>query len=163
MRTIFVIGLILGSAFMAGWFTVNRDEEGTTIRFDREEIRNDTRAAINKGKDYLNDGRQPVNGDQFTSQQAPAFQGQQQFQQQGYGQPQYQQPAYGQPQGQSVPANWAQSNQQNYQPQPQLNQPTGQGGIYMPPAYNANQHANQQPAQQFQPPNYQAQQPQRQF
>ena len=53
MRTIFVIGILLLCAFVAGWFTVQRDEEGTTIRINRDEIRQDARQAIQKGVSTL--------------------------------------------------------------------------------------------------------------
>ena len=53
MRTLFVIGLLLVCAFMAGWFTVHRDEEGTTIRINRDEIRGDARQALDRGREIL--------------------------------------------------------------------------------------------------------------
>ncbi len=56
MRTIFVVGIILVCAFMAGWFTIQRDEEGTTIRINRDEIRGDTRQAIDRGREFLDKG-----------------------------------------------------------------------------------------------------------
>jgi hypothetical protein len=56
MRTIFVVGMILVAAFMAGWFTIQRDEEGTTIRINRDEIRGDTRQAIDRGREFLEHG-----------------------------------------------------------------------------------------------------------
>lgn len=53
MRTILLIGLVVGGAFMAGWFTVERDGDRTRIEINKSEIRNDTRHAIDKGRDML--------------------------------------------------------------------------------------------------------------
>jgi hypothetical protein len=55
MRTLFVIAALAAVAFMAGWFTVSRDTEHTTIQFNREEIRDDARQAIEKGREFLGD------------------------------------------------------------------------------------------------------------
>lgn len=41
------------AAFMAGWFKVNRNGDNTTIEINRAEIRNDTRKAIEKGREVL--------------------------------------------------------------------------------------------------------------
>ena len=38
---------------MAGWFKVNRDGERTTIETNRNEIRSDTKEAIEKGREFL--------------------------------------------------------------------------------------------------------------
>lgn len=123
MRTIFIVGILLVCAFMAGWFTVHRDDEGTTIKFNRDEIRGDTRQVIDRGREFLDRNRDQVydNGSGYEDQvaQRPHFdngqpgynpQGQQygqqpstdpqyqqyqnpQYQQQQF-QQQYQQPAY---------------------------------------------------------------------
>lgn len=53
MRNLFILGALLVAAFMAGWFTIDRDGEQTTIKINREEIRQDARQAIDRGKDYL--------------------------------------------------------------------------------------------------------------
>ena len=55
MRTLFFIGLIGVAAFMAGWFTISRDGEHTTIQFNRSEIRQDARRAIDRGREFLNE------------------------------------------------------------------------------------------------------------
>ena len=105
MRMIFLIGAVLVCAFMAGWFTVDRDDKGTTIRINRDEIRGDARQAIDRGREYL---------DTREGQQQPAEQVAQQpyveNQQGGFGQ---------QPQTYPVPPNYQQiPNTQEYQTQP---------------------------------------------
>ena len=60
MRTIFVIGVLLLIAFLAGWFTVDRDQEGTTIRINRDEIRQDARQAIDRGREFLDREGHPI-------------------------------------------------------------------------------------------------------
>ena len=53
-RTIVILGILAVCAFMAGWFTIHRDDQETTIRFNRDEIRADTSNAIAKGREFLN-------------------------------------------------------------------------------------------------------------
>lgn len=53
MRTIFILGLLLGIAFLAGWFTIDRDSELTTIQINKSEIREDAEKAIERGREYL--------------------------------------------------------------------------------------------------------------
>ncbi len=53
MRNLFIIGMLLVGAFMAGWFKVNRDGERTTIEINRSEIRGDARNAIDRGREFL--------------------------------------------------------------------------------------------------------------
>jgi len=53
MRNLLILGMLAVAAFMAGWFKINRDEESTTIEFNRAEIRSDARRAIDKGRDIL--------------------------------------------------------------------------------------------------------------
>jgi hypothetical protein len=53
MRNIMFIGMLLSAAFMAGWFKIQRDGENTLIQIDRNEIRNDTRQAIDRGREIL--------------------------------------------------------------------------------------------------------------
>ncbi len=53
MRTIFILGLLAGIAFLAGWFTVDRDTDSTTIQIDRNEIRADAQKAIERGQEFL--------------------------------------------------------------------------------------------------------------
>ncbi|QDS88175.1 hypothetical protein EC9_23630 [Rosistilla ulvae] len=65
MRNLLILGMLLVAAFMAGWFTIDRDGEQTTIKINRDEIRQDARQAIDRGKDYLD--RQNV-GSQETGQ-----------------------------------------------------------------------------------------------
>lgn len=56
-RTIVILGILAACAFMAGWFTIDRDDKETTIRFNRDEIRADTSKAIAKGREILNADR----------------------------------------------------------------------------------------------------------
>ncbi len=53
MRNLFILGIIVLGAFMAGWFKVNRDGDHTTIEINRGEIRQDARKAIDRGKEFL--------------------------------------------------------------------------------------------------------------
>ncbi|QDV12199.1 hypothetical protein CA51_20780 [Rosistilla oblonga] len=53
MRNIFILGILVVGAFMAGWFTIDRDGEQTTIKINRTEIREDAKQAIDRGKEYL--------------------------------------------------------------------------------------------------------------
>ena len=53
MRTILLLALAVGGAFAAGWFTIQRDGDRTLIEINKTEIRNDTRQAIDKGREML--------------------------------------------------------------------------------------------------------------
>ena len=66
-RTIVLIGFLAVCAFIAGWFTIDRSETETTIRFNRDEIRADTSKALAKGREFLNknNGEQSEAEDQF--------------------------------------------------------------------------------------------------
>jgi hypothetical protein len=166
MRTLFVLGLVLTCAFMAGWFTINRDGGETTIKINRDEIRNDAKTAINKGRDYLDRDGNPVNqadGQQNYQQYPQAgdqFAGQQQYgNQPGYNASQGQYQANQYQQGQPVPASWANQPQQSYQQagypnQRPANQSANQNdGYYYPQSQQAQRppapwETQQQPAQQ---------------
>jgi hypothetical protein len=98
MRNLIIIAMLAGVAFMAGWFTIDRNGESTTIQFNRAEIRQDTRRVIDKGREILdNRDRQFANEQQ--QQQDPRYadrnggfqQQDQRYQQQGYQQQGYQQ------------------------------------------------------------------------
>ncbi|WP_436715237.1 hypothetical protein U8335_21730 [Roseiconus lacunae] len=52
-RTLVILGALACCAFAAGWFTIDRNEKETTIRFNRDEIREDASRAIAKGKELL--------------------------------------------------------------------------------------------------------------
>lgn len=124
MRNLMILGMIGVAAFMAGWFKINRDAEHTTIEFNRAEIREDARRAIERGREIIErssntdqqryaDGSAPVPGQGSPSQGFPSqgFPGQsgqppqygqpagyqQPGQPSGFGQPGYTQPNYGQP------------------------------------------------------------------
>lgn len=53
MRTLLLLGLAIGGAFMAGWFTIEREGDRTRIEINKTEIRSDARQAIDKGRDLL--------------------------------------------------------------------------------------------------------------
>ncbi|SMP74776.1 hypothetical protein SAMN06265222_11833 [Neorhodopirellula lusitana] len=65
MRTLLLLGLAIGGAFMAGWFTIERDGDRTRIEINKTEIRSDARQAIDKGRDILDKREQ----DQLAAQQ----------------------------------------------------------------------------------------------
>ena len=83
---------------MAGWFTIHRDGDRTTIQIDKSEIRQDARGALDKGREFI-DRREEERQARLTAEQngvpyqytsAPAD---------AYGQPPaYETPAYGAPQ-----------------------------------------------------------------
>ena len=136
MRNLFLIAIIVAAAFMAGWFTISRDDEHTTIKFNRDEIRNDARVAIDRGRELLNKHGQPgtdENGTQLTAQQDQYAQPYPPQYAPGPQQPssQYQQPQY-------YPQDRTAAN-----PQADWNR---QGSSYRPP-----QPANAQPTQWQQP------------
>lgn len=53
MRNLFLLAIALLAAFMAGWFTVDREGDRTRIEIDGGEIRSDTREAIDRGRELL--------------------------------------------------------------------------------------------------------------
>ncbi len=53
MRNLVIIGMLLAAASMAGWFSINRDGDRTTIEINRDEIRNDARVAIDRSREFL--------------------------------------------------------------------------------------------------------------
>ncbi len=66
-RTVLILAILAFCAFTAGWFTIDRNEKETTIRFDRNEIRADASKAIAKGREILNaDASQTGGVDQYT-------------------------------------------------------------------------------------------------
>ena len=73
MRNLIIIGILGCVAFAAGWFTIHREGDKTTIQFNRAEIRQDTRRVIEKGREILD-----KRSDQFVNQQSDP---QQDFQQ----------------------------------------------------------------------------------
>ncbi len=71
MRNLFIIALMLGGAFMAGWFTINRDGDRTSIEINRDEIRHDTRHAIDRGRQLLDrEGQQSLSEDEHQAAQS---------------------------------------------------------------------------------------------
>lgn len=55
MRNLIILALLLAGAFLAGWFTINRDGDRTTIEINRTEIRQDAREAIDRGREFLHE------------------------------------------------------------------------------------------------------------
>jgi len=53
MRTILLLALAAGGAFVAGWFSVERDGDRTRIEINKSEIRSDARQAIDRGRELL--------------------------------------------------------------------------------------------------------------
>ncbi|MCS7470890.1 hypothetical protein NZK35_29910 [Stieleria sp. ICT_E10.1] len=69
-RTLVILGVLAVCAFMAGWFTIQRDENETTIRFNREEIRADASNAIAKGRELLDRAEDLPEAEELMPQQA---------------------------------------------------------------------------------------------
>ncbi|KAA1258497.1 hypothetical protein LF1_10170 [Rubripirellula obstinata] len=96
MRNLFIIVILAGVAFTAGWFTIDREGDKTTIQFNRAEIRQDTRRVIDRGREILDNRDQQFAGDQQQPQQDPRYanrNGGFQQQDQRYQQPNFQQSA----------------------------------------------------------------------
>ncbi len=53
MRTLLFLGLAIGAAFMANWFTIERDGDHTRIDINKDEIRHDANNVIEKGREIL--------------------------------------------------------------------------------------------------------------
>lgn len=105
MRNLIIIAMLAGVAFMAGWFTIDRNGESTTIQFNRAEIRQDTRRVIDKGREILDNRDRQFANEQQQQQQDPRYadrnggfqQQDQRYQQQGYQQQGPQQNGYQDP------------------------------------------------------------------
>ena len=72
VRALIFLGVLGIAAFVAGWISIDRNAEETTIRFNRDEIRQDTSKALAKGRELLNKGRDSVNEANSQGQQQPA-------------------------------------------------------------------------------------------
>jgi len=70
MRNIFIIGMLLVGASLAGWFTIEHDGEDTGIKFDTSEIRNDIGKLREKGRDYLDRREQQREANRIEGTQA---------------------------------------------------------------------------------------------
>lgn len=131
MRNLFIIGILIAGASMAGWFSVNREGDRTTIEFDRTEIREDTRNVFNRARGYLEDGQAaPNDQNQWADPNQQGNLPQDQIAQQ----PQWQQPQQWQQQQQSQ---WQQQPQNQTDPRYAPAQPSNQpvqtpGGGYYP-------------------------------
>lgn len=71
MRNLLIIGMLLIAASAAGWFRINRDGDRTLIEINQNEIRNDARNAINRGREYLQRGEQLATQELTTPMQQP--------------------------------------------------------------------------------------------
>ncbi|MCC9642280.1 hypothetical protein LOC71_08335 [Rhodopirellula sp. JC740] len=141
MRTLLLLGLAVGAAFMAGWFTIERDGDTTRIEINKTEIRSDARSAIDRGREILDERQQ--------AQEA----------QQNGGQPGYP------PQGGYYP-NGAAANPNAWPPQggtpvqgagystPSQNPPNYNTAPNYNPAPNYNGYPPNQPAPGYPTPNY---------
>ena len=102
MRNLIIIGILGCVAFAAGWFTIDREGDKTTIQFNRAEIRQDTRRVIEKGREILDNRDSQFANQQPPQQQDPRYadrnggypQQGQSYQQPGYQQSGYQQNNY---------------------------------------------------------------------
>jgi hypothetical protein len=117
-RNVIFLVMVVGAASMAGWFTINREGDQTSIQINRDEIRSDTWRAIDHGREYLDQHEQRLASQQQQSsnyrddgygygqptyqqqsyQQQNYDQGQYQYRSNQYDQPQYDRSQYGQPQ-----------------------------------------------------------------
>ena len=138
MRTIILLALAVGGAFAAGWFTIERDGDRTRIEINKTEIRNDTRQAIDKGRDILDQREQERLANQ-QQQQAPAGYAPNQ----GNWPPQQAAPIQGA--GYAAPAPYG--NQPGYNGQQYNNQaaPNGYNPAYPPPGTSQQQRWTEMP------------------
>lgn len=58
MRNLLIFGMLLIAASAAGWFRVSRQGDRTLIEINQNEIRNDARNAIKRGREYRYQGEQ---------------------------------------------------------------------------------------------------------
>ncbi|WDQ16976.1 hypothetical protein PSR62_00120 [Rhodopirellula sp. P2] len=159
MRTILLLGLAIGGAFMAGWFTIERDGDKTRIEINKTEIRSDTRSAIDRGRDILDERQREQAAQQQVAQQPGGYpdqgqggyypggaptnpnawppQGGQPVQGAGYSTPSYGVPNYNVPNSNQTPG-------YNNYPAAQPNAGYGEQGAYNPNVYQP-QNYNAQP------------------
>ncbi|MCG8649016.1 MAG: hypothetical protein MI861_04240 [Pirellulales bacterium] len=134
MRNLIIIAVLLFAASMAGWFTVNREGDRTTIEINRNEIREDARRAIDRGREFLEQNDRQAQAQPGPWAPQPNWQTQPAFPQanQSIPLPQYlpQEQIAQQPQ-------WQQSYpvQPQYQYQPEFQQPQGNSPPANPPPY----------------------------
>ncbi|WP_144059589.1 hypothetical protein [Rhodopirellula sallentina] len=153
MRTLLLLGLAVGGAFMAGWFTIERDGDKTRIEINKNEIRQDTRQAIDKGRDMLE-----------KREQERLAREQQQQQQMGYPNNQGAWPPQAAPIQDAGYAGYPPQNQygnQNgynaQQPYPNQSAPAGYNPAYPVPDGSQQPAPNQQPRWTEMPPPWQQQ------
>jgi len=71
MRHLIILGILLAAASAAGWFQINRNGDNTTIEIDRAEIRSDARAAIDRGREFLDSREQQIAQERTEQTQRP--------------------------------------------------------------------------------------------
>ncbi|MDG2220745.1 MAG: hypothetical protein P8L85_05160 [Rubripirellula sp.] len=145
MRNLLIFGMLLIAASAAGWFRVNRQGDRTLIEINQNEIRNDARNVINRGREYLHRGEQLATQEFGQSpQQTQSYQQPQSYQQTQTNQ----QTQWGGEQLASEPQAWQYDS--HWQPQAPANQPPQQqpvGNRWQQP-YSAQQQQQQQQQQQ---------------
>lgn len=57
MRNLLIIAILIGGAFFAGWFTIERDGDRTRIEINRTEIGDDLSDLKQKGREFLDERR----------------------------------------------------------------------------------------------------------
>ncbi len=53
MRALLIVALVVLLLVAVGWITVNRTPESTNIRFETQEMKQDTQDAIREGKEFF--------------------------------------------------------------------------------------------------------------
>lgn len=116
LRNLIFLGMLVGAASMAGWLTIDRQDDQTTIQFNRDEFRNDARAAIDRGRQYLDQRDAAMAADYERSAPQGWDPG---FAPQGYEAHNYQAPTYSP--GYAAPAPQAQPGPYRAPGQPPMN------------------------------------------
>ena len=57
-RNLILIVMVVGAASMAGWFSINREGDQTTIQINRAEIREDAGRLFDRGREFLDEREQ---------------------------------------------------------------------------------------------------------
>lgn len=58
MRGIIVTALLIAAMVICGWLTFNRDDGSASATFHADEAKQDTAAAVEKGKELVDEGKQ---------------------------------------------------------------------------------------------------------
>ncbi|MEM6687964.1 MAG: hypothetical protein AAF664_00965 [Planctomycetota bacterium] len=70
MRTLFILAILIVAAFMANWFTIERDGDNTSVHFNNEEIREDTSRVIDRGREIWEKHREERQAQQLRQEGA---------------------------------------------------------------------------------------------